>query len=116
SETLLHAIAALSSNNLRQRRQNGGLSTGKTPHTLRSSVAHLHLTNKPYQEQYGLATPEDQAREESFHKAIAIKSLNVQLADPIQRRADHVLATVLILCLFDACDTGVAKFQAQFAG
>jgi hypothetical protein len=116
SETLQHAIAALSSNNLRQRRQSGGLSTGKTPHTWRSSVMHRAMTDQPFQEQFGLATPEDQEKEESFHKAIAFKSLNAQLADPNQRRADHVLATLLVLCLFETCDTGVAKFRDLFAG
>jgi hypothetical protein len=115
SETLQHAIAALSASNLRQRRETGALSTGKTDPARRSSMAHLSLTSKSWNES-SLVSPHDQAREESLHKGIAIQSLNMQLANPLLRKDDSTLATLLILCLFHICDSGVAKFQTQFAG
>lgn len=115
SETLQHAIAALSASNLRQRRETGALSTGKTDPARRSSMAHLSLTNESWHNP-GLLTPQEQAREESLHKGAAISSLNRQLADPIHRKDDSILATLLMLCLFHICDTGIAKFQTQFAG
>lgn len=115
SETLQHAIAALSASNLRQRRDTGALSTGKTDPARRSSMAHLTLTTEPWHNA-GLLTPQEQAREEARHKGVAINSLNKQLANPIHRKDDSILATLLMLCLFHICDTGIAKFQTQFAG
>ena len=114
SETLQHAIAALAASNLRQRRETG-LSTCKTDPARRSSMAHLTLTNEPWHET-SLLSPQEQAREESLHKGIAIQSLNKQLANPVLRKDDSILATLLILCLFHICDSGIAKFQTQFAG
>ncbi|KIW11837.1 hypothetical protein PV08_09110 [Exophiala spinifera] len=115
SDTLQHAIAALSASNLRQRRESGALSTGKTDPARRSSFAHLTLTRESWQET-SMLSPQDQAREEALHKGIAIQSLNRQLADPVLRKDDSILATLLILCLFHICDSGIAKFQTQFAG
>jgi Fungal specific transcription factor domain/Fungal Zn(2)-Cys(6) binuclear cluster domain len=115
SETLQHAIAALSASNLRQRRETGAISSGKTDPARRSSMAHLTLTDRSFHSAAPLS-PQEQAREESFHKSFAIQSLNAQLADPVLRRNDSILATLLVLCLFHICDSGVAKFQTQFAG
>ncbi|KAL6244224.1 hypothetical protein RBB50_009094 [Rhinocladiella similis] len=115
SDTLQHAIAALSASNLRQRRETGALSTGKTDPARRSSMAHLTLTHDSWQET-SVLSPQDQAREEALHKGMAIQSLNKQLADPVLRKDDSILATLLILCLFHICDSGIAKFQTQFAG
>ncbi|EXJ84596.1 hypothetical protein A1O3_05266 [Capronia epimyces CBS 606.96] len=115
SETLQHAISALAASNLRQRRETGALSTGKTAPARRSTIAHLTLTKGPLHNM-GLLSAEEQAREEFMHKGIAIRSLNKQLADPVLRTDDSILATLLILCLFHICDSGVAKFQTQFAG
>ncbi|KAK2853331.1 hypothetical protein FQN49_005173, partial [Arthroderma sp. PD_2] len=116
SETLQHAIAALSLSNLRQRRKNWGLSTGKTIPSRRSLQAHCRMTDRNFEEAFGLTTPEEQLLEESYHKGMAIKSINAQLADPVQRRTDAVFATLLMLCLFHMCDTGLASFRSQFAG
>ena len=117
SETLQHAIAALSASNLRQRRQNNVLvSTCKTAPARRSSMAHSALTDRSWQSGVAIISPEDQAREELLHKSISIQSLNAALADPLRRKDDSILATLLILCLFHICDSGVAKFQTQFAG
>ena len=115
SETLQHAISALAASNLRQRRETGVVSTGKTDPARRSSMAHLSLTDESWHEAE-LLSPQDQAREETFHKNFAIQSLNQQLADPVLRKNDSILAVLLILCLFHICDSGVAKFQTQFAG
>ena len=116
NETLQHAISALSASNLRQRRETGALSTGKTGPARRSSMAHLSLTDATWLPAETQLTIQEQAREESFHKGFSIKSLNAQLADPLVRKDDSILATLLILCLFHICDSGVAKFQTQFAG
>jgi hypothetical protein len=115
SDTLQHAIAALSASNLRRRRETGALSTGKTDPARRSSIAHMTLTNESWEDSRILSRQE-QACEEALHKGMAIKSLNMQLADPVLRKDDSILATLLILCLFHICDSGVAKFQTQFAG
>ena len=116
SETLQHAISALSASNLRQRRGTGAISTGKTDPARRSSMAHLTLTDWSWQPNDPNKTVQEQAREETFHKAFSIQSLNAQLADPAVRKDDSILATLLILCLFHICDSGVAKFKTQFAG
>ena len=115
SETLQHAIAALSASNLRQRTENNVLSTCKTDPARRSSMAHCALTDHVNNDHLVLSK-EAQATEEKFHKGMSIQSLNAALADPIKRRDDSVLATLLILCLFHICDSGVAKFKTQFAG
>ncbi len=116
SETLQHAISALSASNLRQRRGTGALSTGKTDPARRSSMAHLSLTDASWLSTDTNLTVQDAAREESFHKAVSIQSLNSQLANPMVRKDDSILATLLILCLFHICDSGIAKFKTQFAG
>ncbi|KKA20753.1 hypothetical protein T310_5218 [Rasamsonia emersonii CBS 393.64] len=116
SETLQHAIAALAASNLRQRREAKIMSTERTEPARMSSIAHRALTDTSFQDRYGIRDPQDPTREELYHKSMAIKSLNAQLADPVQRHQDSVLATLLILCLFHICETGVAQFQTQFAG
>lgn len=116
SETLQHAISALSASNLRQRRGTGALSTGKTDPARRSSMAHLSLTDSSWLSANSQLSLQDHAREESYHKAFSIQSLNSQLANPMVRKDDSILATLLILCLFHICDSGVAKFKTQFAG
>lgn len=115
SETLQHAISALSASNLRQRRVTGWVSTGKTDPARRSSIAHLTLANDSFHT-HGTLSLQEQVREETLHRSLAISALNAQLADPIRRKDDSTLAILLILCLFHICDSGVAKFQTQFAG
>ena len=115
SETLQHAISALSASNMRQRRETGVLSTGKTDQTRRSSMAHLTLIDEDFY-QAAILSPQEQAREETYHRGLAVQSLNAELANPLVRKNDSILATLLILCLFHMCDSGIAKFQTQFAG
>lgn len=126
SETLQHAIAALSASNLRTREYNNAiLAHRKAP----AQIGHASIDPNPgsstadnsinssfadYQDA-GLSnkTP---SQEELHHKRVSVLSLNAQLADPLRRKDDCILATLLILCLYHVCDTGVAKFRTQFAG
>lgn len=116
SETLQHAIAALSASNIRQRREEKILSTERTAQARQSSMAHRVLTDASFQERHGVMDLGGENREEVYHKSMAIKSLNALLADPSKRHHDSVLASLFILCLFHGCETGVAQFQTQFAG
>ena len=123
SETLQHAIAALAASNIRMRRANS-LSTNRSSqstspsshdHSVRkSSIAHslmdVGIDRLPQ------TSASEPSHEELYHKNASIKALNEQLADPLRRKDDSILATLLILCLYHICDTGVAKFKTQFAG
>ncbi|KAL8885884.1 MAG: hypothetical protein Q9215_006317 [Flavoplaca cf. flavocitrina] len=122
SETLQHAIAALSASNLRIRR--GQDASSCTRHRMtdstygnsvrRSAMAHTLLDGGT--DQIPQTSPYEPSSEELFHKSASIKALNQQLADPNRRLDDSVLATLLMLCLYHICDTGVGKFKTQFAG
>ncbi|KAI5299148.1 hypothetical protein KEM56_003483, partial [Ascosphaera pollenicola] len=41
---------------------------------------------------------------------------HAELADPVRRYDDSVLVSLLLVCLYDACDTGQGDFRSQFAG
>ncbi|KAL4779361.1 fungal-specific transcription factor domain-containing protein [Aspergillus varians] len=116
STSLQEAIATLSTSNLRQRRERGTFSTGRTEPARMSSLAHRALTDTSLQECTDTSLPEGFALEEQYHRYIAVKELNEELGDPHKRLSDSVLATLLILCLFHGCDTGVGQFKTQFAG
>ncbi|KAK1139723.1 hypothetical protein N8T08_000531 [Aspergillus melleus] len=116
STSLQEAIATLSTSNLRQRRERRMMSTERTLPARMSSLALRALTDETLGDQYGTSTPVGSAQEEQYHRCMAVKALNMELADPHQRLSDSVLATLLILCLFHVCDTGVAQFKTQFAG
>ncbi|CAG8095817.1 unnamed protein product [Penicillium salamii] len=116
SEALQEAIATLATSNLRQRREHNHLSTERTLPARMSSMAHRALTDEDFQDRYGISMTEGYIREENHHRGMAVKALNADLADPRRRLSDSVLATLLMLCLFHGCDTGVAGFRAQFAG
>jgi hypothetical protein len=45
-----------------------------------------------------------------------VSLLNAQLSDPSQAKHDSVLATLLMLCHYRMCETGIAQFKTQFAG
>ena len=124
SETLQHAIAALAASNLRMRRGHNPLSTNRSSQSMspsshdhsvrKSSIAHslmdVGIDRLPQ------TSTSEPSHEELYHKGASIKALNEQLADPLRRKDDSILATLLILCLYHICDTGVAKFKTQFAG
>lgn len=115
SNPLQDAIATLSASNLRQRRERKTISTERTPASRMSCKAHHALVQEALRDRHDLSTMEI-AQEEQHHRWRAVKALNAELADPHQRLSDSVLATLLILCLFHICDTGVAQFKAQFSG
>ncbi|KAJ6175312.1 hypothetical protein N7485_005117 [Penicillium canescens] len=116
SEALQEAIATLATSNLRQRREHNHRSTERTLPARMASMAHRALTDEDFQDRYGISVPEGYVREENHHRGMAVKVLNADLADPRRRLSDSVLATLLMLCLFHGCDTGIAGFRAQFAG
>ncbi|KAL6719536.1 hypothetical protein ACLMJK_003777 [Lecanora helva] len=124
SETLQHAIAALSASNLRMRREHNPLSATRSSQSIvpsshdhsvrKSSIAHtlmdVGMDSLPQ------TSTNEPSHEELYYKGASIKALNEQLANPQQRKDESILATLLILCLYHICDTGVAKFKTQFAG
>ena len=122
SETLQHAIAALSASNLRIRR--GQDSLVRTRHSISDSTygnsvrrsAMAHTMMDVGLDQLSQSSPTEPSVEELFHKSASIKALNQQLADPNRRLDDSILATLLMLCLYHICDTGIGKFKTQFAG
>ena len=126
SDTLQHAIAALSASNLRMRREHNQsvanqpkLSLLDTPHensVRKSSIAHNLLNDDLNCALDSSTSPGTPSQEELHHKGESIRALNAQLADPVRRKDDSILATLLVLCLYHICDTGVAKFKTQFAG
>lgn len=124
SESLQHAIAALSASNLRMRRGHNPLSTNRSSQSVASS-SHDHSVRKSSiahslmdvaLESLPQTSASEPSHEELYYKGASIKALNEQLADPLRRKDDSILATLLILCLYHICDTGVAKFKTQFAG
>ncbi|GAB1196867.1 hypothetical protein APSETT444_006145 [Aspergillus pseudonomiae] len=116
SLSLQEAIATLSTCNIRQRHERRMRPTERSLPARLSSLAHRVLTDEAFRDEYGVSRPEGFAREEQYHRGMAVKALNMELADPRERLSDSVLATLLVLCLFHMCDTGVAQFKTQFAG
>ncbi|KAE8376102.1 fungal-specific transcription factor domain-containing protein [Aspergillus bertholletiae] len=116
SLSLQEAIATLSTSNIRQRYERRMRPTERSIPARLSSLAHRALTDEAFRDEYGVSRPEGFAREEQYHRGMAVKALNLELADPCERLSDSVLATLLVLCLFHMCDTGVAEFKTQFAG
>ena len=129
STPLQHAIAALAASNLRMRRDYDTVTTQRrqllfaqtsteTSHDAsvrKSSLAHnaLRRSLDDFRQETGPGRP---SRQEMFHKNEAIRSLNAKLCSPTVCSDDGVLATLLVLCLYHICDTGIAKFRTQFAG
>ncbi|KAL5343147.1 fungal-specific transcription factor domain-containing protein [Aspergillus crustosus] len=116
STSLQEAIATLATSNLRQRRERGTFSTERTESARMSSLAHRALADVPVHESSDPSIPEELGHEEQYHRGKAVQELNKELGDPQKRLSDSVLATLLILCLFHVCDTGVGQFKTQFAG
>ncbi|KAF7616153.1 fungal-specific transcription factor domain-containing protein [Aspergillus flavus] len=116
SVSLQEAIATLSTCNIRQRHERRMRPTERSLPARLSSLAHRALTDEAFRDEYGGSRPEGFTREEQYHRGMAVKALNMELADPRERLSDSVLATLLVLCLFHMCDTGVAQFKTQFAG
>lgn len=107
SRSLQHAICALAACNLRMKRR---LSLGQHGRDL--GEKRLDPIDGASDSQ-----PEDQSLNEEYqHRNIAVRLLNEQLNDPDKSTHDSVLATILMLCHYRMAESGVAKFQTQFAG
>lgn len=93
SETLLHAIAALSAIHIRQQRRSDN-------HTLMKENRKIVPADE-------LSSMED--------VQYSLRSLTEQLRDPTKALDDSILATFLILGLYQIYNIGVDKFKAQLA-
>lgn len=104
SRSLQHAICALSACNLRmKRRLSLGHDTRESPERFVSETSE--------------AQPDDLALSEEYqHRNLAVHLLNEQLNDHSKSCHDSVLATILLLCHYRMVESGIAKFQTQFAG
>ncbi|KAK2589993.1 hypothetical protein QQS21_012326 [Conoideocrella luteorostrata] len=110
SQSLQHAICALSACNLRMKRK---LSLGQDTRELFDRL----MTEKNAIDSLGDRQPDDPPLAEEFqHRNLAVNLLNEQLNDPIKSTYDSVLATILLLCHYRMVESGVAKFHTQFAG
>ncbi|KAL2266482.1 hypothetical protein VTJ83DRAFT_5834 [Remersonia thermophila] len=111
SRSLQHAICALAACNLRMKRK---LSLGQHG----PDMGERRLDMSPIDG--GAASdlqPADQSLAEEYqHRNLAVRLLNEQLNDAEKSTHDSVLATILILCHYRMAESGVAKFQTQFAG
>ncbi|GKT58799.1 fungal transcriptional regulatory protein [Colletotrichum tofieldiae] len=110
SQSLQHAICALSACNLRMKRR---LSLGQDTRELSEKL----MAEKSTAESMGDSQPEDQSLSEEYqHRNLAVHLLNQQLNDPVKSSHDSVLATILLLCHYRMVESGIAKFHTQFAG
>ncbi|KAL0943958.1 uncharacterized protein CTRU02_201845 [Colletotrichum truncatum] len=110
SQSLQHAICALSACNLRMKRR---LSLGQDTRELSEKL----MAEKSGPDSLTDAQPEDQSLSEEYqHRNLAVHLLNQQLNDPAKSSHDSVLATILLLCHYRMVESGIAKFHTQFAG
>ncbi|OLN84918.1 hypothetical protein CCHL11_03908 [Colletotrichum chlorophyti] len=110
SQSLQHAICALSACNLRMKRR---LSLGQDTRELSEKL----MAEKSSADSVADAQPEDQSLSEEYqHRNLAVHLLNQQLNDPAKSSHDSVLATILLLCHYRMVESGIAKFHTQFAG
>lgn len=110
SQSLQHAICALSACNLRmKRRLSLGLGTREMADKL---MAEKAVGDSPSD----TAVDDQSLSEEYQHRNIAVHLLNQQLNDPTKAAHDSVLATILLLCHYRTAESGIAKFHTQFAG
>ncbi|KAK5993623.1 hypothetical protein PT974_07057 [Cladobotryum mycophilum] len=110
SQSLQHAICALSACNLRMKRR---LSLGYNTRELSEKL----MAEKQAAEAIGDEQIKDQSLSEEFqHRNLAVSLLNQQLNDPAKSCHDSVLATILLLCHYRMVESGVARFHTQFEG
>lgn len=109
SRSLQHAICALAACNLRMKRK---LSLGYHGRDIGDKRLDMSPIDSGSDSQ-----PGDQSLAEEYqHRNIAVSLLNEQLNDTEKSIHDSVLATILLLCHYRMAESGVAKFQTQFAG
>ncbi|KAI5287513.1 hypothetical protein KEM54_005944 [Ascosphaera aggregata] len=123
SQTLQYAIAALAANNFRRKRENWQIVQKRRTLPFREASRQAHaatqkLTSEcsPPEQESGYVPSTFDLQDEANNRNLSIKYLNSELADPVKRYNDSVLASLLLVCLYDACDTGLADFRSQFAG
>jgi len=126
SQSLQHAICALSACNLRmKRKQSLGQDHWRQPMELElldringSLFGRPQTNRKPSSHPMTPDTPslDSSLQEEYQHRSLAVSLLNQQLSDPSKARHDCVLATLFILCHYRMCESGIARFRTQFAG
>jgi hypothetical protein len=109
SRSLQHAICALAACNLRMKRR---LSLGYHGR----DAGDRRLDMSPIDSGSDLQPNNQSLAEEYQHRNLAVRLLNEQLNDPEKSMHDSVLATILLLCHYRMAESGVAKFQTQFAG
>ncbi|KAL1841705.1 hypothetical protein VTJ49DRAFT_6679 [Mycothermus thermophilus] len=109
SRSLQHAICALAACNLRMKRK---LSLGQHG----TDMGERRLDMSPIDGGSDLQPTDQSLAEEYQHRNLAVRLLNEQLNDAEKSIHDSVLATILILCHYRMAESGVAKFQTQFAG
>lgn len=108
SRSLQHAICALAACNLRMKRKLSRGQHGRDPGEKRMDSMPTETND---------TQPEDQSLTEEYqHRNLAVQLLNEQLNDNDKAIHDSVLATILLLCHYRMAESGVAKFQTQFAG
>lgn len=125
SQSLQHAICALSACNLRmKRKQSLGQDHWRQPLELDFQDRTNGTSARPTptrRRSNSQSSPDSQTvdaslQEEYQHRSLAVSLLNQQLTDPSRARHDCVLATLFILCHYRMCESGVAQFRTQFAG
>jgi len=108
SRSLQHAICALAACNLRMKRRLSLNQHGREIGDKRLDAAISDSMSEP---------PEDQSLSEEYqHRNLAVHLLNEQLNDSEKSRHDSVLGTILLLCHYRMAESGIAKFNTQFAG
>ncbi|KZZ90371.1 Zn(2)-C6 fungal-type DNA-binding domain protein [Ascosphaera apis ARSEF 7405] len=123
SQTLQYAIAALAANNLRRKRENWAIVQKRRSLPFRETSRQVQAASEKLtggdvaSGHAGGYTPSTyDLQEEMANRRLSISLLNAELADPVRRYDDSVLASLLLVCLYDACDTGLGDFRSQFAG
>lgn len=121
SETLQHAIAALSANYMRQR-------SASSARTMRSNQPFSDFFHDEFVRKYSpahntldagrnlTATLRSTERlEEGFFKEASLRMLNEHFMEIDRRKDDSLRATILILCLYHVCGTRLADLRQCFA-
>lgn len=104
SPGLQNAIAALAINNFRMRHEVTPQRMGFIEDNSEGGIVSV------------IKAKTDPSPEEVIYKKLSIGLLNKRLKDNGAAQDDSVLATILILCLFNVCDAGFSKFTTQLEG
>lgn len=137
NDALMEAIYALASSHLQQRRKTKLLEERRSSpprFTSRSSTRSIGSpgstgSRNSVSPQPSSATTAKQPRTACIntdsqsvglnalgHKNASIKLLNNQLANSSLATTDSAMATLLILCLYHVCETGIGQFKTHLAG